>query len=84
MEEAPRVSQIARSDHDVFRERVCERSCACACGRGLSVHITTHVPSRLLLRMAKLTFMSEMRNKTSASTGQNRRFLSVSFLLFFL
>lgn len=84
MEEDPRVSQIARSDDDVFRESVCVRSCTRACGRGLSVHLRAHVPSHLLLRMAKLTYMSETRNKTSALTGQNRRFLSVSFPLFFL
>lgn len=82
MEEDPHVSQIAQSDDDVFGESVCVRTCVC--GRGLSVCLRAHVPSHLLLRMAKLTFMSETRNKTSALTGQNRRFLSVSFPLFFL
>lgn len=82
MEEDPRVSQTARSVDDVFRESVC--LCTCACGRGLSVRLTAHVPSHLLLRMAKLTFVSETRNKPSALAGQKRRFLSVSFSLFFL
>lgn len=83
MEEDPRVSQIVDLMMMCSGESLCMRLCTRACGRGLSVCLAAHVPSHLLLRMAKLTFMSESRNKTSALTRQNRRFLSVSFPLFF-